>query len=357
VSGSNSGHYGGSFLYLEFMHGRFGPDLIRALATHPLNGLASVDAALAAQGLPYTAEDVFADWMIANYLNDTSVENGRFAYTAFADASRVRPDPLGFCPAEISDRVNQFGADYWRITCSGEHTLTFSGATTVKLTPADPASGAHAFWSNRGNESDITLTRTFDLTGLSAPIEMNYRVWFDLEEGFDLVYVLASTDGMRWRILPTPSGTPEDPTGNSLGWGYTGRSGGWQAESVDLSQFAGQAVQLRFEYVTDASVVNEGFLLDDVAVPALGYATDFESDDGGWQADGFVRVQNRLPQAYRLMLALETASGTQVIPLPVDEAGNATFRFSLEPGDQITLAVGGATRYTLQPTDYTLTVR
>ena len=35
-------------------------------------------------------------------------------------------------------------------------------------------------------------------------------------------------------------------------------------EEVDLSQFAGKKVQIRFEYITDAAINGEGFLLDDV---------------------------------------------------------------------------------------------
>jgi hypothetical protein len=32
----------------------------------------------------------------------------------------------------------------------------------------------------------------------------------------------------------------------------------------------------------------------------VNYSTDFEADDGGWTAVGFVRVNNVLPQTFRL---------------------------------------------------------
>ena len=41
---------------------------------------------------------------------------------------------------------------------------------------------------------------------------------------------------------------------------------------------------MRFEYVTDAAVNGEGLLLDDVSMPQINYSSDFESDDGGWEA-------------------------------------------------------------------------
>ena len=103
----------------------------------------------------------------------------------------------------------------------------------------------------------------------------------------------------------TPSGTADDPVGNSYGWGFTGASGSspqWIHENVDISQLAGKKAQLRFEYITDAGVNGEGFLIDDVSIPEIDYAADFESDDGGWQADGFVRIDNVLPQTFGLTL-------------------------------------------------------
>ena len=97
----------------------------------------------------------------------------------------------------------------------------------------------------------------------------------------------------------------DNPSGNSYGWGYNGLSGGsgvWFEETVDLSSYAGEVVQLRFEYITDAAVHGEGLLLDTISIPEIGYSSDFESDDGGWTAEGFVRIMNHLPQTYRLAL-------------------------------------------------------
>jgi hypothetical protein len=51
--------------------------------------------------------------------------------------------------------------------------------------------------------------------------------------------------------------------------------------------------------MTDAAVNGEDMLIDDVSVDAINYFSDFESDKGGWDANGFVRVQNALPQTFR----------------------------------------------------------
>ena len=43
----------------------------------------------------------------------------------------------------------------------GAYTLRFEGSIEVGVLPADPYSGDYAFWSNKGDDSDMTLTRQF----------------------------------------------------------------------------------------------------------------------------------------------------------------------------------------------------
>ena len=163
-------------------------------------------------------------------------------------------------------------------------------------------------------------------------------------------------------MLTTPSGTDSDPTGANYGWAYNGVSGGgsqaeWIYEEVDLSHYAGQEVQIRFEYITDAAVNGEGLLLDDIRVPEIGYFNDFEADDGGWEAAGFVRIQNALPQTYRLALITQGQSSTvQYLTLNADN----TLELPLSFGDgfeSAVLVVSGTTRFTRQPAAYRVSLQ
>jgi hypothetical protein len=148
--------------------------------------------------------------------------------------------------------------------------------------------------------------------------------------------------------------------GNSYGWGYNGLSGdgpAWIQEQVDLSQFAGKQVQIRFEYITDAAVNGEGFLLDDVAVPETGYFTDFESDDGGWSPQGFVRIQNVLPQTFRLSLICLGRGDPTVEQIELSEDNLLEMPITID-GDvrEIILAISGVTRFTRQDAVYDLSI-
>lgn len=353
-------HYGASFLFVTYFLDRFGTEATQALVAEAENGMDSVDKVLADHnirdgitGEPITANQVFLDWVTANLLKDDRVADGRFTYHNYEDAPQVfDAEPVTNCSNEsVNDQVRQYAARYYNLSCDGEVTLSFNGNTEVRLLPEDANSGKFAFWSNKGDESDMMLTQTFDLTNVSGPVEMSYQTWYDLEKDYDFAYVEASLDGESWQILKTPGGTSNNISGNNYGWGYNGETQGWVQETVDLSEFAGKKVTLRFEYVTDAAVNGEGMLLDDISIPAIDYSTDFETDDGGWQAEGFVRVENRLPQTFAVRLVKHLSDGTSEIEdvvLDENQAGQVKLNFA-QGIDNVDLIISGLTRFTRMP--------
>ena len=365
--GTAGGHYGQAFLVLTYFLDRFGAEATQALVANLANGFDSIDQALVelgsvdpATGETATADDVFLDWALAMLLQDSTLADGRYGYTSYDNVPEpADAETVADCPAEGQTRsVSQYGVDYVRLTCQGSYNLIVEGTSLAPILPVEPYSGDFAFWSNRGDSSDMTMTRPFDLTGVSGPVALDYRVWYDIEEGYDYVYLEVSQDGGEtWTIVETPSGTIEDPSGNSYGWGYNAFSGGgssgeWIEERVDLSPYAGKEVLVRFEYVTDAAVNGEGLLIDDVRIDAIGYEEDFETDDAGWEAEGFVRLYNQLPQTYRLAL-VEFADQPRVTYLSLDESGRV--EVPVEIGGEVSEAVlvlTGTVRHSWQPASY-----
>jgi len=354
-------HYGASYLFLSYLFDRFGRTFSAALAADQENSLDSLDKLLSDFGLadprsgePLTADSVVLDWAIANLLNESG---GIYGYL----------DPSDYLPASVTETlddcnaprlrrdVTQYGVDTIRLDCPGRSTLHFQGDRLAELWPVDAHSGRYSFWSNKGDDADMTLTQEFDLSGVIGPVSLRYWTWYDIEQHWDYAYLAASADGEHWEILTTPSGTDRDPTGNSYGWGYTGVSsrGRWIEEEVDLSAYAGSTVQVRFEYVTDGAVFGEGMLIDDVSIEALGYSSDFEANDGGWEAQGFVRVRNELPQGFRLAL-VRYGDHTEVEPIGLNSDNQAEVQLDLRAGEEAVLVVIGTTRFTRQPASYTL---
>lgn len=316
--GDNGPHYGASYLFFSYFLDRFGEDATKALVAHDENGFASIDKVARelalinpATGKPYTGIEQFVDWTIANYLNDSTVADGRFAYSSYTPFSISADEDLAECPATETADVSQFGTDYIEVSCAGQHTLNFQGKTEVNLLPfASPTSGDYFYWSNMGDESNPRLSQTFDLSTVSGPATLEFKTWYDLEEDYDYVFVSATTDGKTWQILDSNTCTTANPSGNSYGCGWNGLSGGWINESVDLSEFVGHKVTVQFDYVTDAAVNGKGFTLDDFKLDAIGYSSDLENDAGGWKAEGFVRVQNVLPQTYAVTIIRQGADTT-----------------------------------------------
>ena len=358
-------HYGAAYLFVTYFMDRFGSEATKAVVGHELNGLTSIDQVLEDlnilnpdNGNLITADDVVVDWMVTNYIKDQYNVTERFKYLSYPEAPEFFPtETIDYCPTgPLSRDVHQYGVDYIELNCEGSYNLKFSGGQSVKVLPEDPYSGSYAFWSNKGDQSDMRLTREFDFSEVDGPIIFHYRTWYDLEVDYDYLFLEISTDGKDWRIIRTPYSISEDPSGNSYGWGYNGLSGGdgsWIEESIDLSGYAGEVVQIRFEYITDDAYHGEGFLLDDVSIPAIDYFSDFEEDDGGWISEGFVRIENSLPQTYRLALIhLGETPQVEYLAVPPDNQLEVPVKIGDDGADRVILVVTGTARFTRQLAEY-----
>ncbi len=92
------------------------------------NSLTSIDDTLKTlnitdkqTGQPVTADDVVMDWMATMYLKDGSVGDGRYVYHDYRNAPQVSAtEKIETCPRSAETAtVNQYGADYIQITCTG----------------------------------------------------------------------------------------------------------------------------------------------------------------------------------------------------------------------------------------------
>lgn len=355
-------HYGSSYLFVSYILDRFGSEFTQALVKDASNGMDSLDNILRAKnivnsqtGKPLTADEVYSDWAIANILNDTSVQKGQYGYSGGTDVPTFFPnETYSYCPSDWENAsVSQYGTDYLEFDCEGSFTLQFQGVGQVGILPENAFSGDFAFWSNRGDESDMTMTREFDLTQVTGDVNLKYKVWFEIEELWDYAYLEVSDDGGKtWTILETKYGTSENPQGNAYGWGYSGSSNGWQEEFIDFSEYAGKSILIRFEYITDAAVNLDGLMVDDIELEAAGYFSDFETDDGGWDGQGFVRIQNKLPQTFAVSI-IKTGVNPEVQTFLLTETRNMSVPVEIGGGvDSVILVVSGTTRFTTQPAIY-----
>ena len=365
-------HYGGATLFVEYLAEHYGgDDVLSELAREPLDGVNGVKRYLSQYGVGFA--DVFADWAVANFLDgkldwlaDTSLDDQLDAYRysgRSVELHRVRHTDGAF---EETATQPQLSARYYEVRLpEGDAAVEFEGEATVAQVGTECHSGRFCWWGGNGDSIDTTLEREFDLSGVeSATLE--FWMWYEIEEDWDYAFVSVSTDGgEKWTTLDGGHTTREDPLGANYGAGITGisgsnrgggKSGEWVRERMDLSEYAGaggESVLVRFEYITDEGVNLDGIVIDDIAVPELGFADDAETD-GDWQANGFRRIDNVLPQAFVLRLIEFGRDGG----VSVNEPPGASFSIAGfgERLDYAVLVVAPMTHTTYQPAAYTLRV-
>jgi hypothetical protein len=316
------------------------------------DGPAGVDEFLEGTRADQSFAGVFADWLAANVLNR--------AEGPYANPDRPLSLAIGneFTDGDAVDsEASQFGADYYELSGigAGDYVLRFDGAEQVDVLPVSPEDGGAFFWSNTSDGINTRLTREIDLTQGDL-WTLTFQTWYDIEPYYDRGYVSVSTDGgATWRALPSTSSNTHDPVELYYGPGFDGRSGDpleaeWIEEAVDLGEFAGQKVLLRFEYITDGATHGEGWAIrDNVLLDNQHLAFDT------FDSEGWVRIDEKLPQSYVVRLIGERADGEPaVLDATLDAQNAGQIRFSGEGLTRLVLAVSGTTEGTNQAAPYTI---
>jgi immune inhibitor A len=319
-------HYSGSYLFFNYTALRFSPEFTRVVIHAPKEGINAVQVALNQLAKGMKVEDLFADWAVTNYLNDPSVENGKYAYSNETNFRISREPVLNQVPVVRSETMSEYATSYFGIQpASGGVNIVFTGTTTTKLIPVDAHAGKWMWYSNRADLADMTLTRDVDLSNVKQAT-LKFWTWYDIEQGFDYAYAEASTDGGKtWDVLPGKNTTTDNPNGSSYGSAFTGHSGSpdsknaaqWVEEQVNLSAYAGKKILLRLEYITDDAFNAPGFAVDDISIPEINFVDGVENGENGWQAQGFVRIDNVLPQQFLVQVVTKGAA-TQVQRVSLD---------------------------------------
>ncbi|MBI3914754.1 MAG: immune inhibitor A [Chloroflexi bacterium] len=362
---ANAAHYGASYLFFNYLASRFGPDLIRDVVLAPCEGICAVQSALNKRAQGAAFDEIFADWTVANILNDASIENGRYSYPNEGNFRVTRQVKLSDYPAQFTTTIHPYATNYYSLQpIGGDVTVSFTGTTTTKLIPTNPPSGRWLWYSNRADLSNMHLTREVDLTRVPKAT-LQFSAWHDIEKDFDYAYVEVSTDGGKtWETLRGKTTTNDDPNGANFGNGFTGKSGTadeqlpaqWVPEQIDLTPFAGKKFLLRFEYITDDALNQPGFAVDDIAIPEINFADDVEKGAEGWTASGFVRVDNVLPQKF-IIQVVQIGSSTRIARIPLDalNRGSVTITgFNNLTSVQVIVTAEAPT--TTEATDYQLAV-
>jgi len=328
--------YGASFTFWLYLYDKFGENGLLRIVADPHNGLNAVAGMLPQLGYAGTFEDFFGDWVIAKYLDDTSLDDGRYGFSRSNPPQARIEETIRSFPYHASQPIvlPQYSAHYTTFISDHDIQIEFAGQTKTRLLKTQAHSGEYFWWSNRGDSANTRLTREIDLSKV-RDATLSYWVWFDIEEGWDYAYVTASEDdGATWTTLRASSSTNSNPNHANFGWGYTGRSGNgfepaWIEDQIDLAAYAGKKILLRFEMINDLSTHLPGLALDDIRIPEIDFSDDAESDSG-WIAEGWVRSNNFVPQTYIAQAIGYGRDGNiSVTRLPTEANNTATWELPL----------------------------
>jgi hypothetical protein len=352
-------HYGAAEMFIDYFYERYGEEAIRQLSLDPGTSLDAFDHVLKAMDQP-GVDTLFADWSLANYVLNPDMGEGQYGYHNFPPDLPSPPvvATVNSYPYLGNGQSNQYANDYYSVpNISGMKSLdiSLSASPLVQLIPTEAASGNWVWYSNRGDQSDMTLTQEFDLSGTDRAT-LTYKAWYDIEDGWDYGYVMVSQDdGEHWEIVKTSHTTDDNPHDSAYGAGYSGQSNSWIDETVSLDSYAGKVIQVRFEMITDDGVSQPGLAIDDVSIPEIGYSSDFETDDGGWEADGWIRIDNQLPQQAWVQAIQWVGNDVQVTRWLAMGAGQWSLPLD-ENASQVVLAVSPFAAVTTVPMPYTLSI-
>lgn len=105
--------YGAVYLWIMYLHEHYGGvSTISSLIAQPANGIAGINAVLSSRGYSERFKDVFSDWKIANYLDDTSFESGRYGYSSVDLKAKHRSRHSSFPVSGASNYMQSWAADY-----------------------------------------------------------------------------------------------------------------------------------------------------------------------------------------------------------------------------------------------------
>ena len=346
-------HYGAADLFFSYIANRFGGfATIGEILARSERGVSGVERVLRDHGVlarPSAFDSVFLDWVVANWANIPG--DPRWGYKERADFN-VTDQSLSSMSLPASLEVSPYGARYIELAPGdGGRQLVISTQAAIPAIAAPERPGP-IWWSGRGDNADSRLTRELDLRA-AEKASLKFSTWFDLESDFDYAYIAVSVDdGLTWKSLPGGLSTAEDPNGVNLGNGFTGQLDNprkWSNETVDLTPYAGIKIKLRFEVVNDDAYVGDGFAIDNISVPEIGWAD--RVGDSGWSAEGFVRIQNSVVSQLSPRLAM--ISGSVLSLVPFTEYSRGVFKLTVPLGvnsaDRAAIILANHTAATSRP--------
>jgi hypothetical protein len=128
---ANWADYIQTYLWSLYFFERYGGhDAVYDLVHEPANSMAGYDIILDNYGYSENTDDVFIDWSVANFLDDTSLVDGRYGYIGDDLPPFNVAGTYSSYPVDATKTVNNWATDYYRfeVITLENLSLTFDGS-------------------------------------------------------------------------------------------------------------------------------------------------------------------------------------------------------------------------------------
>ncbi|WP_274323538.1 immune inhibitor A domain-containing protein [Halosimplex aquaticum] len=271
--------YGIAFTWTMYLADEYGRDFVTNLARDDANGIDSVENTLDEVGAKRDFEDLYQDFSTAVVTDDHR--------TPRKDEYHIDGVEVNVNTSGNVGTAGVWGTNYRSIDTSDRgpiREVTVSGTEftdTQWSTATDPVTGqGDVLYSGSGNLFDRHAIVERDLSDAERPT-LTFESYQRIEANWDYGFVQVSTDGGEtWHSLSNQDtdGAPADgahPLVRENVPGLTGNTDGWERQSFDLSEFAGnESVLVSVRYVTDWAVAQPGWWVKNVTVAGESVATN-----------------------------------------------------------------------------------
>lgn len=247
---------------------------------------------------------------------------------------------LGTPTVVFKDTVTSV-APLW--TVSGPNVNNRWDVTTSDFVSAPFSYTDSPFGNYSSNVTNIlTLNTAIPLSPMMNAVKLSFNTRYQTEAGYDYGQVQISTNnGSTWTALQgkytKPGSGLFQPNGQPL---YDGSTNSWKNEEIDITQYRGHSVKLRFYFRSDGGLNYDGWYVDDICI--LGYDVGTSVTNSGENPFTYSLSQNypnpfnpatsisfSIPELQNVSLKVYDMLGRQVAELVNSfyQAGSYTVKF------------------------------
>ena len=290
--------------------------------------------------------------------------------------------------------VKTYGAYTLQVTENGTAATNWTGnwSTTTSTFVSAPRSFTDTPTGNYVNNANTTYTYapTIDLSNAVAA-KLNFWAKWDIEADYDYVQLQVSTDnGATWvgqcglyTVAGNSANGSVQPNNQPV---WEGVQSTWVQEEIQLSDYLGQVIKVRFQLRSDGGTRKDGFYFDDFSIyyndagPTVAPVAQFQTPTvlcsgtpilftdfsqnlptaWAWDfGDGFTSIEQNpsnvfAPGTYTVTLTVTNAAGTSTVSQQITVQSSPVVGLSIADSDLVLCIEDGAVPMVVTPQDATI---